>query len=195
MESQLLYERKLPSGIFQVYSDRPIFAVKTVKQIHSDLVVDENQAGCAADGIWGTSDAPIAVLTADCIPLVLIGKNSHAVIHAGWKGLENKILQHALIKEMYPLYAFIGPHIRVSQYEVQKDFKNNFPGSSSFLEINNQLFFDLTKEVTEQLKKLYPQIEISDCEICTYTNNNFASYRRNKTPARNWNVFIPKGHL
>lgn len=197
MESHLLYEKKLALGMFQVYSERPSFAVKIVKQVHSNIVVNENEANMEveADGLIGSSDSPLAVLTADCIPLVLIGKNSHAVVHAGWKGLHNNILGHQQIKSMNPTYVLLGPHIRVSNYEVQTDFKNNFPGSYSFLEKKNQLFFDLTKEVITQLKTLYPNIEISDCDICTYANEHFASFRRNKTQNRNWNVFIPKGHL
>lgn len=197
MESHLLYEKKLTQGMFQVYSERPSFAVKTVKQVHSDIVVPENQANseAEADGIIGSSDSPLAVLTADCIPIILMGKNSHAVIHAGWKGLQNNILADIQIKSMNPTHAFLGPHIRVSNYEVQTDFKNNFPESHSFLIDKNQVFFDLTKEVTMQLKSLYPNIEISDCDICTFTNENFASFRRNKTKKRNWNIFIPKGHL
>ena len=197
MESHLLYEKQLTQGMFQVYSACPPFAVKTVKQVHSDIVVPEKEANseAEADGIIGSSDSPLAVLTADCLPIVLMGKNLHAVIHAGWKGLQNNILGDTQIKAMNPTHAFLGPHIRVHNYEVQTDFKKNFPGSHSFLADKDQLFFDLTKEVTMQLKTFYPNIEISDCDICTFTNEHFASFRRNKTQKRNWNVFIPKGHL
>lgn len=192
MESHLLYEKKLTTGMFQVYSAKPVFPVKTVNQTHSDIIVMENEASVEADGIIGISNAPLAVLTADCIPLVFIGENSHAVVHAGWKGLQNNILGHTILRNMNPFFVLIGPHICKSHYEVQKDFKNSFPGSHSFIEKNDRIYFDLTKEATTQLKKIYPNIEISDCGICTFENEKFASFRRDKTVKRNWNIFIPK---
>jgi copper oxidase (laccase) domain-containing protein len=195
MDPHLLYEKKLSSGTFQVYSARPSFDLHTVKQIHSDIVRTEQEAGLEGDGLIESSHSPIAVLTADCIPLVLIGKTSHAIIHAGWKGLENRILANPLIKEMNPNYAFIGPHIRIDQYEVQADFRQNFSRSTSFKEIENKIYFDLTKEITGQLENLYPQITIEDCGICTFKNQLFSSFRRNKTPNRNWNIYLPEGHL
>jgi YfiH family protein len=194
MESLLLFDRKLLRGSFQVYSERPDFTVKTVKQIHSNIVVKENNSLEEADGIMSSTDYPLAILTADCIPLVLIGEKSHAVIHAGWKGLQSQIINNPLVKEMNPIFAFIGPHIRVAQYEVQKEFKENFPDSKFFVEKNGHLFFDLTKELITQLKSAYPQIKITDCEIDTLTNESFASFRRNKTTKRNWNIYNPKGH-
>jgi copper oxidase (laccase) domain-containing protein len=195
MESHLLFEKKIIGGTFKAYSARPTFEILTVKQIHSDLVRCEKEAGLEGDGLIGSSHSPIAVLTADCIPLVLVGEKSHAVIHAGWKGLKNRILSNPLIKEMNPNYAFIGPHIRIDQYEVQADFKLNFPQSTSFKEIDNKIYFDLTKEVTGQLQNIYPQITIEDCGICTFKNEQFSSFRRNKTPHRNWNIYLPEGHL
>ena len=197
MNSQLLFEQKLSRGKFVVYSSRPSFLVKTVKQIHSDIVLSENEIdeknNYEADGIIGTSQIPLAVLTADCIPVLLIGKNSHAIIHAGWKGLQTKILNHPFLKEINPSHAFIGPHIRVSQYEVQEEFKKNFPSSHSFIKINNQLCFDLTKEVTTQLQNNFSHIKIEDCKICTFSDQRFSSFRRNQTPNRNWNIYIPEG--
>ncbi len=195
MKSHLLFETKLPRGIFQVYSAKPEFDVLTVKQIHSNIILNELQAGNEGDALIGTTELNLAILTADCLPIVILGKKSHAVIHAGWKGLQNNILGNSHIVEMNPLMAYIGPHIRVNQYEVQTDFKNNFPTSDSFLKIENKLFFDLTLEVRTQLKKLYPEIEIQDCGICTFSNELFASFRRNKTTDRNWNIYLPKGNL
>jgi YfiH family protein len=194
MESKLLFEKKLVRGTFRVYSDRPNFNLKTVKQIHSDIVLSENNSEMDGDGMIGTSQYPLAVLTADCLPVVLLGENSHAIIHAGWKGVQSKILGHKLLKEMNPIQAFIGPHICVDNYEVQSDFKNNFPNSKSFFENKNKICFDLTKEVNIQLKNLYPNIAILDSNICTFSNVQYHSYRRDKTTNRNWNVYIPEGN-
>jgi copper oxidase (laccase) domain-containing protein len=195
MESRLLFEAKLIRGTFQVYSARPSFTVQAVKQIHSNIIIHESlNKDSEADGIIGSSDANLSILTADCVPIVLIGEKSHAVIHAGWKGIQTLILNHPLIKELSPQFAYIGPHIRVNQYEVQTDFKNNFPQSKCFIEKDNKLFFDLTAETINQLKTSYPKINISDCGICTFSDHNYSSFRRNKTNNRNWNIYLPKGH-
>ncbi len=191
MDSHLLFEKKLPKGTFQVFSEKPFCEVKTIKQIHSDIIKDENDTEMEGDGIIGNSHSSLGILTADCIPLVLIGKNSHAVIHTGWKGLHLNIFKHTELSKLAPDFAFIGPHIRVSNYEIQADFKNNFPHSNSFLEKNNQIYFDLTSEVIHQLKSIFPKIEISDCGICTYSDQKFNSYRRDKTTKRNWNIYHP----
>ena len=196
MSVQLLFEKQLSRGKFQVYSDQPSFFTITVKQTHSDIVLQETEASQKeADGIIGNSNKPLGVLTADCIPIVLIGSHEHAIIHAGWAGLEKKILANPIVQKMKPTEAFIGPHIRTLNYEVQTDFKKHFPDSNSFKEYENKLFFNLTNEVTDQLQNFYPKISISDCEICTFSDKNFNSYRRNKTTKRNWNLYLPEGHL
>jgi len=188
----LVFEKKLPRGRFCVYQSSPAFDLIKVKQTHSPIVLDEKSCnGLEADGMVGNSTTPMAILTADCLPILLLGESEHALVHAGWRGLENQILAQELIKKIKPAYAFIGPHISVLNYEVQPNFKTNFPDTKAFVEKNGKLFFDLSVIVKSQLKTLYPEILIEESNICTFSNENFHSYRRNKTTERNWNVYIP----
>lgn len=190
----ITFEAPLLRGRYIVYNEPPSIDIIRLKQTHSDITLHESQCShlIEGDGILGDGQTPKAILTADCLPVVLLSKNEHCFIHAGWKGLANEILISEKIKAMNPIYAFIGPHIRKAQYEVQTDFKNHFPKHLNAFEIINQkLFFDMSKVAQDQLKLTFPQIAIEDCDLCTFREVKFHSFRRDQTTKRNWNVYVP----
>jgi YfiH family protein len=194
MSDHLIFEANLLKGRFIVYDTKPDFDFLKVKQIHSDIIVSETACGSMpeADGIIGKTNTPKVILTADCVPLVLVGKEEHIVIHAGWRGLAQNILGNPLVKKINPYYAFIGPHIRALNYEVQIDFLANFPlNQDAFSHRSGKIYFNLSKIANDQLKSLYPSIAIEDCGICTFGETRFHSYRRDKTSERNWNIYFP----
>lgn len=194
MNDMITYEAPLLRGRFIVFGQRPDFELLKVKQTHSNIVVDEDQCNVeiVADGILGRNSTPKAILTADCVPLVLIGKDQHVVIHAGWRGLAQNILNHKLVQEIAPTYAFIGPHIRAAHYEVQNDFLQNFTTfPQSFSTRDNKMYFNLASVAQAQLKTAYSNIVIEDCGLCTFNDPKFHSYRRDQTIQRNWNVYFP----
>lgn len=195
MNDLITFEAPLLRGRFIVFNSRPEFELIKIKQTHSDIVLHEDQCTIEqiGDGIYGSSTAPKAILTADCMPLVLIGADSHVVIHAGWRGLAQNILKHPAIAAIKPTYAYIGPHIRPEHYEVQSDFYVNFTGHKDAFSVqNDKSYFNLEYVATSQLKALYPDIVIEDCGLCTFRDLKFHSYRRDKTPNRNWNIYLPK---
>jgi YfiH family protein len=188
----LVFKKDLPRGSFCVYQSRPDFDLIRVKQTHSNIVLNENFCSeQVADGIVGDSKTPLAILTADCVPILLLGEHGHAMVHAGWRGLESEILRHELIEKIKPNYAFIGPHIKVDQYIVQSDFKSHFTNPTVFQEKDGKIFFDLLAMTMIQLNEYFPGIIIEESGIDTFTNELFFSYRRNKTTDRNWNIYIP----
>lgn len=187
----LVFEKKLPRGKFCVYQSRPEFELLRVKQTHSSIVLPDNLCNeREADGMVGNSTTPMAILTADCLPILILGKSDHAFIHAGWRGLQNEILKNELIKKIAPVYAFIGPHISLEHYEVQPDFKENFKQYDAFREIDGKTFFDLSLVARAQLEAAYPGIQIEESGLCTFADARFHSYRQNKTANRNWNIYI-----
>lgn len=193
-DHSVTFETPLLRGRFIVYNQKPSFELLKIKQTHSNLVHHEDQwhLDIEGDGLVGLSPSPKAVLTADCLPIVLIGQAGHAIVHAGWKGLQNKILVSKKIKSINPSYAFIGPHIRQDQYEVQADFLANFPDNlAAFKNIDSKIYFDMSLVAVQQLKDNYANIVIEDCGLCTYLDPKFHSYRRNQTHNRNWNVYLP----
>lgn len=53
--------------------------------------------GRAGDAlVTAVAQAPLAVQTADCAPVVLLGRRSVGLVHAGWRGLCAGVLQAAL---------------------------------------------------------------------------------------------------
>ena len=72
-----------------------------------------------ADGIISKrDDITLGVLTADCAPVIILGKEFYGIIHAGWKGALSGILEEALnsfIKKgesQKDISIFIGPHLK-----------------------------------------------------------------------------------
>lgn len=191
----LVFKKELPRGSFCVYNNRPDFDLLRVKQTHSSIALDEKNCNeLEADAIVGMLSTPKAILTADCLPIILIGDKAHAFVHAGWRGLHNQLLSNELIKKINPTYAFIGPHISALHYEVQLDFKANFDQldyKEAFLERAGKLYFDLSAVARAQLTSQYPNITIEEAGICTFADERFHSYRRNKTTERNWNIYTP----
>ena len=194
MISNITFEAPLLRGRFIVFDTRPELDFLKVTQTHSSLIISEENCSLdiIGDGILGKSTVPKVILTADCMPIVLLGRNSHIVIHAGWRGLAQNILTTELVKSIKPIYAFIGPYIRPENYEVQSDFLSNFPNfSAAFTEDHDIIHFDMGYVVMKQLKDNYPGIVVEDCGLCTFSNLKFHSYRRDKTTLRNWNIYFP----
>ena len=189
---QNIYEKLLPKGKFVIYTDQPEFNLLRLKQTHSNMVLDESLCnGKEADGMVGTSSTPMAILTADCLPIVVLGKHGHAFIHAGWRGLHKNILKSQFISNLSPYYAFIGPHICQEHYEVQPDFLAHFPQHFFKRDEAGKIYFSLAEAATAQLQHFFPSIMIEIAELCTFEENRLNSFRRNKTEKRNWNIYIP----
>lgn len=103
-----------------------------LRLVHGATVVHVDEPGAAAgaqaDAAWTVArDAPLAVTTADCAPVVLGAAGATeaaiAVVHAGWRGLEAGIVDRAasLLKRRIgddaDLAAFCGPCIGPEDYE------------------------------------------------------------------------------
>lgn len=102
----------------------------TLRQRHgADVVVVTTPGehdGAAADAIvTACPDAPIAVRTADCAPLLLVGDGALAVVHAGWRGLVAGVIEAAaetMDRLGHPAHtATLGPCIRPRCYEFGVD--------------------------------------------------------------------------
>jgi hypothetical protein len=134
---------------------------------------------------------PVAVLTADCAPILIYDNkiNMIAAIHAGWKGafkgIIDKVINFMVKKgcKLKNITAVIGPSISVKNYEVREDFRQKFikkdKNNNKFFKINKQkLYFDLTKYIRSSLQanniKNIDSIKIDTFDI----KNKFFSARR-----------------
>lgn len=183
--------------------------VVVLDQIHADtgLCVDTiNLAGKSSilehQGdflITHQKNIALVVLTADCVPLILID-NQHkivAIVHAGWKGAFAGVLEKAL-KTMHHKYqtnyidlqAVFGPSARSCCYEVSIDFVKNFSEkfglTDAFCKRDGLNYFDNNLFLRQILKKygiLEHNINIEN-SFCTICNLQYCSFRKEKEQAR-----------
>ena len=83
-------------------------------------------AGAEADAALTTEPgAALAVLTADCAPVALAGDGALAVVHAGWRGLVEGVLERAVLElraaGATTIEAALGPCIHAGCYEFGED--------------------------------------------------------------------------
>lgn len=164
-----------------------------VTQVHGSDIVSLETLPAEADGMvvsWNEFSTPLAIKTADCLPIVIEGEKGLVFLHAGWRGLAQGILTRPEITMIHPIRTFIGPSIHVCCFEVSQDFQENFPESPFFVKKEGKFYFDLQQEARRILREAYSNLLVSIAPICTCCHDDFHSYRRNKTEQRNWNVFI-----
>jgi copper oxidase (laccase) domain-containing protein len=188
-----VYQKKLSIGFFSIWSERPAFAIAQVEQIHGHRVVHCSQSGEKADGIYAYTDDdfhPLTIKTADCLPIVIIGKKGHAHLHAGWRGVQQEIFLQPEIENIDPVEFYLGPHIQQSSYQVSQEFKQEFPQDEEcFLTRDQHLYFSLAKCIEKKIGKKWPNAKISIDNLDTFRSDILHSYRKNATTERNWNVF------
>ena len=143
------------------------------------------------DGIFSNNkNHSLIVRTADCLPIFFIHQNDNifGVLHAGWKGLKNEIIREStnLLKnyadDLSEMIVFIGPSISQKNYEVKNEFINYF-GSSFIKNVDDKLFCNLKEIAKSQLNEI-GITRVIDSNQCTYENENYHSFRKNKTSER-----------
>ena len=167
----------------QVHGNKFVFIKKNFKfkkrKIKADAIITEQKK------------LPIAVLTADCVPILLYDNNRNmiAAIHAGWKGAYKGIIKK-VINFMFSkgckkdsIIAAIGPCIRQKNYNVGKDFMKKFikkdKRNKDFFKIKKNIpHFDLPNFIKSQLKS-NNITKIDTINIDTFDKkNNFFSARQ-----------------
>lgn len=97
-----------------------------LRQIHGERVIQADEAGAGAgsdaDGaVTDRMEAPLAIMTADCAPVVLIAERGFAVVHAGWRGLVAGVVDNAAQRLAViggrPVEVLVGPCINPAAYE------------------------------------------------------------------------------
>jgi polyphenol oxidase len=100
-----------------------------LKQVHGIDVVEAGygETGTVADGSYTDMMGTVcAVLTADCLPVLLCTRDGDrvAALHAGWRGLAAGVLEAGVLAMRAPgaeLLAWLGPGIGADAYEVGDD--------------------------------------------------------------------------
>ena len=163
----------------------------TLHQIHSDIAVYADRAGCLGDGDALLSDSPglcVGVKTADCLPILLIDERRRVVaaVHAGWRGTVSGVCLSTL-KAMAERFgtqpgdvnAAIGPGIGPCCFEVGPEVAVQFGEPFQRTRIN------LEQANRRQLVEagLAPE-RIHVLGLCTFClAHQFHSFRRDREKA------------
>ena len=173
-----------------------------LNQTHSSNVIEikspKRERGPEADGAWTMlTGVPCAVLTGDCLPLLLCDSNGTivAAVHCGWRGIAQGIIEKTVkqigLNAQGEILAWLGPAIGQSNYEVGEDFrepflKHDLRASIAFKETEKpgKWLADI-KELAKQRLQDSGVSAIYGSDLCTYTDpQRFYSYRRDKDTGR-----------
>ena len=128
-EDQSVTETDLPTRY-------PELQFLKLHQVHSELMIEASKEADKADGHWSFEpNQALLIQTADCMPVIMLGPNSVFSLHAGWRGIEQNIIQSAARKmkefKQNPedFFVFIGPHIKSASFEVGRDVADRLLGS------------------------------------------------------------------
>lgn len=171
------------------------------QQVHGNraTVIDESQKG---NGAYGHEDAisgadamitespgvALAVLTADCVPVIVVDplRKAIGIAHAGWRGALHKIAARAVLKmrdtfgtEPADCLVALGPSISPCCYRAGEDIISQFQSAFGPAVCVAKDRLDLQLAVELQLARVgVEENNISSSRLCTACNRDlFYSYR------------------
>jgi YfiH family protein len=149
-----------------------------------------------ADAAWRDRPGEVcAVMTADCLPLLLCDCSGRevAAVHAGWRGLCDGVIEAALDRfsaRAQDLLAWLGPAIGPDAFEVGGDVREAFlardPGSAGAFRArpDGKWLADLFQLARRRLA-LRGVTQVSGGGLCTQRHEvDFFSYRRDGITGR-----------
>lgn len=165
-----------------------------LNQVHSNKVVDivTQTMTPAADASFTTKKNTIcAILSADCLPILLCNQQATevAAIHAGWRGLLDRIIKNTINAMQSPPHELIawlgpaiGPDIFVLNEQIKVDFLNNNPQNSDcfFVNRDNEILANIYQIANNELQRCDVN-KIYGGTYCTFSDvKRFFSYRRDQ---------------
>lgn len=180
------------------------------RQVHGTAItcVEARKQECGeVDGLFTEKiGLPIAVVTADCVPILLANKKGSqiAAVHAGWRGTRSNILVRLFerLKEKgenpKDWVAAIGPAAGPCCYEVSEELAQDFLKEFFYLgekvAVPRHRILDLPAINAGILTCLgLADVEvIRACPICSMAPR-FHSYRREGRGTRQWSVIELRG--
>ena len=169
-----------------------------LKQVHGVAVVDAARAGIEpeADGAFAAQPGTVcAVLTADCLPVLLCNRagTKVAALHAGWRGLAGGVIDagvQAIGVAGDELLAWLGPAIGPASFEVGPEVRAAFvqhdtQAAQAFRAVRDGKYLaDIYSLARLRLQRL-GVAAVYGGELCTVTDGaHFFSYRRDGATGR-----------
>ena len=195
VRQKILSKKNNISFLHQIHSSKYFFIKKfNKKKFFGDAL------------ITNVKNLPIAILTADCVPILILDKRKKviAAVHAGWRGAFKEIAIKVLKKlirlgsNKNDIIAVVGPSIGQKNYEIGKEFKDKFikkskKNSRFFKSIQKRIYFDLGKFIYFQLNSFgISKIDVIRKDTFDKKNNFFSARRslKNNEPDYGRNISV-----
>lgn len=171
-----------------------------LRQVHGIDVVRVDASNCASEAVADAcvtdeENLPLAVLTADCLPVLFSDERGSevAAAHAGWRGLAAGVLE-ATVRAMHSspenLLAWLGPAAGPGAYEIGAEVREAFLAVDSGADIafsptrENHWRVDLYALARQRLAKAGVR-RIFGGGLCTISDpQRFYSHRRDQRSGR-----------
>lgn len=160
-----------------------------LQQVHGIAVVESSATQREADGVIArVPGEAAAVLTADCLPVLLADEQGTVVaaLHAGWRGLVAGIIEQGVAQLGVPVgtvHAWLGPAISQRNYQVDDRVREACLAQSpecapAFIADGiGHWRFSLVQAATTQLQRL-GVASVAGGNDCTFDDPRFYSFRR-----------------
>ena len=174
----------------QVHGNRVVFPDKSSKVFTGDSLISDEK------------DTALLVKTADCLPIFFYSPGAKVIglVHLGWRSAKDKILDVFIAKlkndfsvDLSNCLVGIGPALRACCFEVGKEFLD-FDCFQGFIQNRDSKYF---LDIVGFLKQSFiaqglDKDNFLDSGICSICNDNFYSFRREKTNNRTISFIIQK---
>jgi YfiH family protein len=163
-------------------------------QVHGAQVVNADSDGLApaADAAWSAVPGTVcAVLTADCLPVLLCDRSGTlvAAVHAGWRGQCAGVLERSVAEFVRAgiaadqVLAWLGPAIGPAAYEVDEPvraaFLDRLPDCADSFAASRAGHWQLDLYATARtLLATAGVTAVTGGHSCTFSDERFYSYRR-----------------
>ncbi|MFI3245416.1 MAG: peptidoglycan editing factor PgeF [Ferrimonas sp.] len=183
----------------------PQSRIHWLNQIHGTAVhpamAGATDATVDADASWSCEPLQFcAVMTADCLPLLLCDRNGTqvAAVHAGWRGLAAGVIENTVATFRAPaqtLLVWLGPAIGPSCFEVGAEVRQAFmaqnpAAAAAFVRRGERYLADIYALARLRLQQCgVPVTAIYGGRYCTVSDPaRFFSYRRQSQTGRQASV-------
>lgn len=174
------------------------------KQVHGDriAVISESRDirfWQGQDGfVTDQSNVPLGIFTADCLSIFLASEDRQVVgaLHAGWRGVQNRITVKALrlIRQKWGIpakrvHVWAGPAIGSCCFEVGWEVARFFPATRR--RKGQKWHVDLRQEIKNQVRQMGAKWQRQhDIPVCTRHEKRYHSFRRDGTDERQVSVIL-----
>ncbi len=151
----------------------PEFNFLSVKQTHSDKVVEAGKVQEADAHFTQLRNTALLISTADCLPVMVHVPSSALVmgLHAGWRGIEANIIGKSLMHlkdrghDISDAQVWIGPHIGFGSFEVSQDVAERL--RKTYKELPSLVYGEFEQPQPDPTKKRFNLFLIATLQLVT----------------------------